>query len=145
MNLFSQAPTIHFHPETEDCASNFKVLKSREKTVVTLTIGSFRAKERILQDENGPIHRSQRLRALVANRCTNGYDVLVLVGRALFIRGLGEKKIVEELSGANVSISPRQIGYLGGKFIAYPAIAHHQSRLRLKGSDGIAARLHPAS
>lgn len=132
MNLFPQAPTIHFHPEIEDCATNFKVLKSREKTVVTLDIGAFRAKETILQDENGRIHRSQGLRALVPKWCTYGYDVLVYVGRALFIHGLSEHRIVEELARENVTISPREIGYLGGKFIAYLAIAHHQSRLRLK-------------
>ena len=131
-NLFQQAPTIHFRPETENCDKDLKVLKSREKTVITLDIGPFRAKETILQDGNDGIHRSERLRSLVPNRCIFGYDVLVHVGRALFIQGFSEHRIVEELAQKNVPISRREIGYLGGKFIAYLAVAHHQSSLQLK-------------
>jgi hypothetical protein len=130
MNLFKQAPTIYFQPEV--AGDDLKVQKSREKKVVTLDIGPFRAKETILCDDVGRVYKSDRLRALTPLRCTHGYDVLVYVGRALFIHHRCERQIVEELAGKNVSISARQVGYLGGKFIAYLAIAHHQSRQRLK-------------
>ena len=130
MNLFKQVPTIYFHPE--DAGGDLKVLKSREKKVVTLDIGPFRAKETILYDDSGRVYKNDRLRALTPLRCIHGYDVLVHVGCALFIHHRCELQIVEELAGRNVSISPRQVGYLGGKFIAYLAIAHHQSRGRLK-------------
>lgn len=130
MNLFSQAPTIYFQPEAT--REGLKVLKSREKKVITLDIGPFRAKETILCDVSGRVYQSEQLRALTPFRCIHGYDVLVYVGRALFSRHRSERQIMEELAGKNVKISLRQIGYLGGKFIAYLAMAHHQSRERLK-------------
>lgn len=121
-------PTIHFNPQVSDS----KVLKCREKRVITLDIGPFRAKEKIFQDNDGNIFHSEQLRALSPVRCTYGYDVLVHVGRALFLQCRNEKQIVEELHEKNVSISRRQIGYLGRKFIACLAIAHQQSGQRLK-------------
>lgn len=108
------------------------MLKSREKTVVTLDIGPFRAKETILQDAGGSIYHSEQLSNLAPHRCTFGYDVLVGVGNALFVHSLTEQQIVEQFAKQNVSISPRQIGNLGKKFIAYLAIAHQQSRRRLR-------------
>ncbi len=130
MNLFKQKPTINFYPEFSD--GDVKVLKSREKNVVTLDIGSFRAKETILQSGNGSIYRSEQLRVLTPHRCTYGYDVLVYVGRALFIHSRNEQQIIEDLGNKNVLISPRQIGFLGKKFIVYLAVAHQQSQQRLK-------------
>ena len=57
-NLFQQKPTICFYPQADDCDGELKVLNSREKTVVTLDIGPFRAKETILQDADGSIYHS---------------------------------------------------------------------------------------
>ena len=129
MNLFAQKPTIHFYPQN---SGDLKVQKSREKNVVTLDIGSFRAKETILHDGGGSLYHSEQLRTLTPNRCTYGYDVLVYVGRALSLENRNEKQIIEDLRRKNVLISPRQIGVLGKKFIVYLALAHQQSRERLK-------------
>jgi hypothetical protein len=130
INLFKQAPTIYFDPEVT--GDGLRVLKSREKKVITLDIGPFRAKETILCDDSGRVYKSNRLHALTPLRCTHGYDVLVYVGRALFIHHRRERQIVADLAAKNVSICARQVGYLGAKFIAYLAMAHHQNRARLK-------------
>lgn len=108
------------------------MLKSREKKVVTMDIGPFRAKETVLYSSDGAVYHSRQLRSLTPHRCTYGYDVLVYVGRALFVGCRSEQQIIEDLGRKNILISPRQIGYLGRKFIAYLAIAHQQSRQRLK-------------
>jgi hypothetical protein len=108
------------------------VLKSREKKVVTMDIGPFYAKETVLYDNEGAVYHSGQLRSLAPYRCTYGYDVLVYVGRALFLHCHTEQQIIDELRRKNISISPREIGYLGRKFIVYLAIAHRQSRQRLK-------------
>lgn len=100
--------------------------------MITLDIGSFRAKETILHGTDGSLYHSKQLRALTPYRCTYGYDVLVFVGRALFAHNRNEQQIVEDLAKRNVLIPPRQVGFLGKKFIAYLAIAHQQSRQRLK-------------
>jgi hypothetical protein len=62
MNLFKQKPTIHFYPQVSD--GDLKVLKSREKNVVTLDIGPFCANETILQDAGGSVYHSEQLQAL---------------------------------------------------------------------------------
>ena len=130
--MFAQTPTIDFYPQLGKYHGDLKVLKSREKKVVTMDIGPFRAKETLLYSSDGAVYHSGQLRSLTPHRCTYGYDVLVYVGRALFVDCHSEQQIIEDLGKKNILISPRQIGYLGKKFIAYLAIAHQQSRQRLK-------------
>lgn len=132
--MFQDKPTIYFYPQDNGCRQgDLKVLKSRKKTVVTLDIGPFCAKETILIDSSdGTAYHSQQLRSLTPYRCTYGYDVLVYVGYGLFVHSHSEQQIIEQLAHKNVSISQREIGFLGRKFIAYLAIAHQQSRQRLK-------------
>lgn len=125
-------PTIEFYPKFSERHDDLKVLKSRKKKVVTMDIGPFHARETVLYNGQGAVYHSRQLRSLVPYRCTYGYDVLVYVGRALFLHCRTEQQIIEDLSGKNISISPREIGYLGRKFIVYLAIAHQQSRQRLK-------------
>jgi len=109
-----------------------RVLKTREKRIVTMDIGPFRAKETILQGRDGTVYRSRQLQRLAPYRATFGYDVLVHVGRALFVHCHSEQKIIADLARKDVAISPREVGFLSRKFIAYLAIAHLQSRHRLK-------------
>jgi len=132
--LFEEAPVIPFYPEDKACeGGDVKVLKSRKRNVVTLDIGPFCARETILAgSDDGSVYLSQALRSLTPYRCTYGYDVLVYVGKALFVRNYNEKQIIEKLARRNVSISQREIGFLGRKFITYLAIAHQQSRQQLK-------------
>jgi len=101
--------------------------------VVSLDIGPFHAVETVLVSSgNSSVYHSQQLRCLTPQRCTYGYDVLVYVGYALFLHNCSEGQIIEKLARRNISISQREIGFLGKKFIAYLAIAHQQSRQRLK-------------
>jgi hypothetical protein len=130
-SLFKQMPTIHFYPQA-GIDGDLKVLKSREKKVVTLDIGAFRARETVLHNSDGTTCHSQQLRALTPHRATFGFDVLVYVGRALFIHCHSEQHIIDELARRNVLISPREIGFLSKKFIAYLAIAHQQSQQQIK-------------
>jgi len=97
-----------------------------------MDLGPFRAKETILQGRDGTVYHSRQLRTLTPYRATFGYDVLVYVGRALFMHCHSEQEIIEDLARNNVVISQREIGFLGRKFIAYLAIAHQRSAHRLK-------------
>ena len=99
--------------------------------MVTLDIGSFCARETILVSPDNTVFQSQQLRSLTPYRCTYGYDVLVFVGYGLFVHCLSEQQIIELLSDRNITISQREIGFLGKKFIAYLAIAHRQAQQRL--------------
>lgn len=131
--LFPEIPTIHFSPQGDCCARSLTVLKTREKKVVTLDIGPFRAKETVLQSlEDGTVYACQELKALAPQRCTFGYDVIVYVGYALFVHCRGEQEIIKELAARNISISDREISFLGKKFVTYLAVAHRESRQQIR-------------
>lgn len=134
--LFPETPTIYFYPEPyecPDCGSTLHVRKTRPKTVVTMDIGAFRAKETVLFCPHDQlVFSSRQLRRLVPKKGTFGFDVIVEVGQALFIHCRNNKEVMKDLAANNVFMSEREISYLGRKFIIYLALAHHQSQPRLR-------------
>jgi hypothetical protein len=134
--LFPKIPTVHFHPGFYDCpacGSVLKVLKTREKKVVTMDIGTFYARETVLNCPNDKtIFSSMQLRSLVPKGATFGFDVIVDVGFGLFVRCRSNKEIMKELSLKNIPVSEREISYLGRKFIIYLALVHRESQPRLR-------------
>ncbi len=137
-SLFCRPPTLFFRPSIRRCpccGSVLQVEKTRTTEVVTLTIGPFKAHETILackKCENSENYRSEKLAKIKPYRGTFGYDVLVHVGEALFLRHHAEKEIRCELAEKNVRISAREISFLARKFIVYLAVAHRQSREKIK-------------
>ena len=103
--------------------------------MITLDIGAFQAQETQLQSRNtGTIYTSQELRDLAPHRCTFGYDVVVHVGYALFVHCRAEREIIEDLARRNISISDREVAFLGKKFITFLGVAHRESRHRIKSA-----------
>ena len=135
-SLFPSPPTIDFSTKEDCCShchSSFKVRKTHPRKVVTLHIGTFYVRETISScPKCHCIYHSEELAKLVAPGANFGYDILVYVGKALFLRHRNDREVVEELAQKNVQISTRQIAYLGRKFIAYLAIAHQQCAARIK-------------
>ena len=105
-----------------------------KRVVVTMDIGAFYAKETVLECSCycKPVFRSEELQNLVPYRCTFGFDVLVYVGKAIFVRFRNNREIKMELAQKNVVISEEEIGYLSKKFIIYLALAHRESRKQLR-------------
>jgi len=134
-SLFPNKPTIHFYPEVEfcpNCGTKLHVQKTWEKTIVTMDIGAFVAKEVVLEcPYDKSVFTSPQLRAIAPYRCTFSFDVIVHVGKALFVYCRNEHEIMKDLAKANIFISERQIGYLGRKFVVYLALAHRESREQL--------------
>ena len=96
--------------------------------MVTLHIGRFNAQETIrICDGCRRTYGSQELARLVPSGCNFGYDILVHVGRALFLRHRRSQEISDELAALNVRISPSEVEYLAKKFIVYLAMAHRQA------------------
>lgn len=131
--LFPKKPFLNFHPEIQNCPvcnSTLHVQKSANpKTVVTMDIGAFLAKETVLSCPHGHgSFRSEQLRNLVPKGGTFGFDVIVEVGFALFVRCRSNQEIMVELAAKNVFISEREISFLGRKFIIYLALAHRESQ-----------------
>ena len=133
--LFPRKPTIHFHPETEQCSqcgSQLQVVKTWTKTLVTMDIGAFEAREIVFQCPNDQaIFCSSQLRSLAPHKCTYGFDVIEYIGKELFVHCRNEREIRKALGSRNIFVSEREIGYLGKKFVVYLALAHAESREKL--------------
>ena len=136
--LFAQRPILPFRSaqaDCPDCQAALKVKKTQSKTVHTLPLGCFTAQETLLQCDqcqNQTIYAAEELSRLVPSGCTFGYDVVIFVGKALFLRHRRADEVVEELRKHNVRLSASEVGYLGKKFVIYLALAHRQSAPRLK-------------
>ena len=126
---------FHFYPEVDfcpHCDAKLHVQNTWEKTVVTMEIGAFRAKETVFQcPSDKAVFGSPQLRALVPAKGTYGFDVIVEVGMSLFVHSRNETEIMSELAARNIFISEREIGYLGRKFVIYLALAHRESHQQL--------------
>jgi len=134
-HLFSRLPVIYFHPEIDSSCDTFTVLKTSRKKLITLDIGAFETRETHLKSrKDGIVYTSQELRGLAPHRCTFGYDIIVYVGYALFVRCRGEREIIEALAERNVRISDREIAFLGKKFLTYLGVAHQESRHRIRSA-----------
>ena len=110
-----------------------KVLKTAPRIVVTLHVGKFHARETVRTCD--ACHRSfasEELRNLVPSSSNFGYDVLVYVGRALFLRHRHSREVSDELAAQDIRISPSEVDYLGKKFIVYLAIAHRRCAPKVK-------------
>jgi hypothetical protein len=136
--LFVERPRLYFRSartHCPDCQAPLQVAKTQTKTVHTLPVGCFTAHQTLLacgDCQNSAIYRAEELSQLVPAGCTFGFDVLVFVGKGLFLRHRQAREIVEELAGHNVRLSASQVDYLGKKFVVYLALAHRQGAPRLR-------------
>lgn len=132
-SLFENKPVIHFKPKIGTCPcckEALKVYKSRQKTVYTLHLGGFTATETIVECQNQDCsnerkYTSKELETLVPFLCNFGYDVLVYIGKAMFLRHCQGEEILVELAEKNVSVSLNEVYYLAKKFIVYLATLHN--------------------
>jgi hypothetical protein len=98
-----------------------------------MSTGPFIAHETYLYcPQHGEIQRSEDLQRLVPFKGTYGYEVLVKVGKLLYLRSMSEQAIKKALKLTGINISVSEIRYLGQKFIAYLTICHQQSQLKLR-------------
>lgn len=138
--LFPEPPILCFKPMQTtclDCHAQLNVLKTRVKSALTMHIGPFIAHETLLHCKrcgSETVYASDDLHKLVPDRCTFGYDVLVHIGKALFLRHRNTREVIDELAAKNIPISASEIDYLGRKFIVYLAIAHRQRADKIKAA-----------
>ena len=129
-SLFSKPPLVVFRPlitQCSDCGRDLNVQKTRTRSISTLHVGRFRAREVFLTCKScGHTERSAELCALVPPGANFGYDVMVYAGKALFLRHRNEEEVVAELAQQNVQISPREVSLLGMRFVVHLALAHQR-------------------
>ena len=143
--LFPEKPLIRFVPNQDscpECGSVNHVWKTHTREVATLRIGHFIAHEtqtHCSHCADQSVFFSEELQQLVPPGARYGYDVIVSVGQAIFLRCRNGKEIQQEFHAKNIAISLREIDYLGRRFIVYLALAHEQSQEKIKqfmGSQG---------
>ncbi len=132
--LFKKAPLIKFRPNINECCGQpLKVLKTKARTIYTLTIGACCTHETVLECKVcNKIYPSEELQPIVSSHSTFGFDVIVYVGKALYQQHRNDVEIKQVLREKNISISLREVGVLGKKFIIYLAIAHLESNDKIK-------------
>jgi hypothetical protein len=129
-SLFSKPPLVAFSPsitQCSDCERDLNVQKTRTRSISTLHVGRFRAREVFLTCKScGHTERCEELCALVPPGANFGYDVMVYAGKALFLRQRNEEEVVAELARQNIQISPREVSLLGMRFVVHLALAHQR-------------------
>ena len=110
--------------------------KTRTGRVVhTLHVGGFKVRETILgcdSCDGRPTIRSEELTRLFPWKCNFGFDVIVHVGRRLFLDNRTVREVQAELVDRNVEASESEVDFLGRKFIAYLVVAHRRAASRLR-------------
>lgn len=132
--LFPQPPVIRFFPGQDVCAcgGRLRVMKTQKKKVLCIT-GPLIAHETLYKcPVCTKIYNSDALRNIVQGHCKFAYDILVIVGQALFQRHRTIEEVRIELLDHNVRISTSEISYLGRKFIMFLAAAHSQATPRIR-------------
>jgi hypothetical protein len=126
-NLFPEPPVISFDIRKEDgCPEEYSVVKSSIKTVSTLHLGTFCAKNTIIATENGNMG-SQELLGIVAPGTTFGFDVVAKIGDMMFLEHRQASEIKAWLADENIPISESEVEYLSKKYIIYLSLIHEQS------------------
>ncbi len=124
-------PCIDFVAEAEQCSvcgDTLQVQKSKHRHIVTLETGAFRAREvrkRCRSDKSHPIMISERLDRLVppGQRC--GFDLIVQVGLARYLRNLQREEIRTELLDEHgVVLSDGTVSNLCDRFLSYLEALH---------------------
>jgi len=104
-----------------------QVLKTHRRQVTTLPIGPWIARETIWRDPaTDQLYGSADLRRLVAPGCSYGYDVVVEVGRSLFVEAQPVRQVIAELAQRHVHLSASTVADLGRRFIVLLALAHRR-------------------
>ena len=138
-NLFLQRHTLYFRPVRSlcSCGKILTVRKTYSRSLASLTIGEFHAHiTQLTCSHCKKTYNSEELQTIVPPNGKFGFDVMVHVGEALFVRCRNGKEIQRELGEKNINISRREIDRLGRRFIVYLALAHKESQEKLKALMG---------
>ena len=127
-------PCVEFAAEAESCpvcGGELVVQKSKSRQVITFRAGAFTAREirkRCRQDASHPVMISESLARLVKPQQRYGYDLIVHVGLARYVRGQQRQEIRAELSlERNIDLSEGTVSALCDRFLRYLEAVHLKS------------------
>ena len=146
--LFARPPLIDFTtppPLPEPSAAPWQVLKTTTRKVVTLAIGEFSARETLWwHPTTDQVCPAPALRRLVAPACNYGYDVVVYVGRALFLDAQPVRQIMSRVGPPTCSLERQHRERTGPPVHCPFGPGPPPERLPTPRGDGPPGRLHPA-
>ncbi len=118
------------------------VYKTTSRTVVSLRLGCFRAREIVRRVERGPPQRSRALAALVGKAMRYDYELIAHVGTRTFLDGQAVGPLQQELAQRcpAVEIPTSSMYDLRGKFLFLLGALHRQSAPLLRQRCDAAGR-----
>ena len=136
-------PRIDFVAEADSCAvcgTPHKVVRSKKRTVVTYAEGVFEAWEvqkECSADSSHPVMKSEALSMIVRPRQRYGYDLIVHVGLARYMKRKQREEIrYELLSKRRIELSAGTISNLCDRFLTYLEVLHLVRSSYLKAAMG---------
>ncbi len=133
--LFPNKIDLYFKPSLSTCicGNPLKIYKTMTRVKSTLAMGDFIAN--ITQTHCETCHRiygGEEIKSIIPKGSRFGYDVIEFIGRSLFIDYRSDEQIQRLLKEKNISLSLREISYLGRKFIVYLALSHQSCKDKIK-------------
>jgi hypothetical protein len=133
--LFPNKVNLFFSPSERDCScgNQLQTYKTKTRWISTLFIGEFNAHITQLHCKIcKKIYSPEELKSIAPKNSHFGFDIIVNVGTSLFVHHCNDEQIQQFFEKKNISISLREIAYLGKKFIVYLALAHHACQDKIK-------------
>jgi hypothetical protein len=137
LQLFPQAPEVSFQPPDTcpACGARLKVKKTGRRKVLSLALGRFTAHEWLCVCTGcGREGNAEELDPIVAPGNTIAYDVLVHVGREVFLNQRHVLQVRADLAARGLVISESEIRWLARRFLAFLAVAHRHATPGIKAA-----------
>ena len=141
------APCVDFVTDAEHCfvcGGDLQVQKSKRRRVTTLEAGTFQAREvrkACRADGSHPVMASEKLGRLVPRGQGYGYDLIVQVGLARYLRYQQREEICTELLLENgIVISAGTVTNLCDRFLMLLERLHHYRIPALRAAMGAIIR-----
>ena len=128
VNLFFSVSAINC-----SCGNQLQPYKTKTRGIATLLLGECNAHVSQSHCKScKKIFHPEELALIVPTNGHFSFDIIVYIGTALFAGHRNDTDIQKTLREKNISISLREISYIGKKFIVYLALAHHACRDKIK-------------
>lgn len=133
--LFPNKVNLFFSVSSRNClcGNQLQPFKTKMRKIATLLLGECNAYISQLHCKKcKKIFNPEELTSIISNNSHFSFDIIVYIGTELFIKHRNDDEIQKSLQEKNISISLREISYLGKKFIVYLALAHRACRDKIK-------------
>ena len=134
--VFTKIPLVDFITDKDfcpQCLSALKVHHTDMRKVYSLHIGIFSAHRTFMYcPDCNKVYPSESFEKIVPRYSNVGYDIIVFIGRLIFLEHHTLQETIEVLATRNIQISSSEVAYLAQKFIIYLSILHKESRIKFK-------------